>query len=148
MNINIKNSKILFELLPDKDQPKKTALRPNADLMKHGKVLDIGSKVEDVSIGDIITLYVTTMFMIEKNKGFCSERDVIFTNDIPQKGKVHIHRQSKKPLQKFSNAEVVNSNAADVEKGETVYYREGQSMVLPDHTEIISETQIYYSSED
>jgi hypothetical protein len=148
MDRYIKNSKILFELLPEKDQPKKTALKPHADMMKHALVTDVGSKVEEINIGDIITLYVTTMFMIEKNIGFCSERDVIFTNNIPQKGKVHIHRQSKNPLQPLSNAVVINSNSSDIEKGEKVFYREGQSMQLPDNTEIISETQIYYSQED
>ena len=148
MEVFVKNSKILFELLPESQQPKKTALKPHADMMKLCKVIDVGNKTEWVQIHDIITIYVTTMVMIEKNIGFCSERDVIFTNNIPQKGKVHVHRQSKNPLQKLSNAFVLSSNSEDIEKGEKVFYREGQSMQLPDNTEIISETQIYYSEED
>lgn len=148
MEVYVKNSKILFELLPEVHQPKKTALKPHADMMKLCKVIDVGNKTEWVEINDVITIPVNSMIMIEKNIGFCSERDVIFTNNIPQKGKVHVYRQSKNPLQKLSNAYVLNSNSDDITKGEKVFYREGQSMQLPDNTEIISETQIYYSEED
>jgi hypothetical protein len=145
MQDKILNSKIFFEVLPDKDQPQKSPFSPNADLMKYAKVLDIGHKVEWVEIGDVIKLYVNTMFMIEKNKGFCSERDVIFRNSIPPKGKVHIKDQIKDTMSPLKNAKVIQSNSEDIISNDTIGYRDGQSLILPDGTEIISETQIYYT---
>ena len=138
------NSKIKFKLLPDDDQPKKSVFKPNVDLIKLVKVEKIGTRVEDVEEGDILHLYVTSMFMIDSDTGFCSERDVIFCNEIPQKGKVHISEQSKKPMDVFSTAKVINANSEDVLQGDIIHYREGQSHLLPDNTEILSETQIYY----
>lgn len=138
------NSKIKFKLLPDDDQPKKSVFKPNADLIKLVKVEKIGTRVEHVEEGDILHLYVTSMFMIDSDTGFCSERDVIFCNEIPQKGKVHISEQSKKPMDVFSTAKVINANSEDVLQGDIIHYREGQSHLLPDNTEILSETQIYY----
>lgn len=143
--MKIVNSKIYFEVLPEKDQDKKTVFTPNADMMKYAKVIDIGHKVEWVQSGDIIKLYVNTMFMTEKGKGFCAERDVIFCNQIPQKGKVHIKEQVKDKITSLKTAKVINANCEDIESGDTVAYRDGQSLILPDNTEIVSETQIYYT---
>jgi uncharacterized protein YfaT (DUF1175 family) len=42
------------------------------------------------------------------------------------------------------NAEVVNSNVEDVQPGDQIFYRHGQSHILPDNSEILSETQIYH----
>ena len=138
------NSKILFELLPEDKQPQKTIFAPNMDLMKFAKVLSVGKKVEDVKVGDIITIYVTTMVMLKKTIGFCSERDVILTNNIPPKGKIHINQQSKEGITVLMNANVINSNSEDIDTGDQIYYKVGNSHQLPDNTEIISEQQVYY----
>jgi hypothetical protein len=140
----ILNNKIFFELLHEDDQPKKTIFTPNADLLKHARVIEVGHQVERPKESDIITLPVTTMIMTEKSKGFCSERDVIFVNGIPSEGKIHINKQSKEGITLLLNANVISSNSSDVQKGDTIFYREGQSMQLPDNTEIISEKSVYY----
>ena len=113
-------------------------------MLKKAEVLEVGSNVIHVKTGDIIEVYVNTMVMISKDEGFCSERDVIFTNSLPPEGKVHIKNPSKKPLSPLTEAEVVNSNAKEIEKGDVVYFKSGQSHILPDNSEIISETQIYH----
>lgn len=138
------NNKIFFELLDEEFQPKKTIFNPNATMLKLSKVISVGCKTEVAKVGDIITTYVSTNMMIDSKKGFCSERDVIFFNDIPQPNKVHIKNQSGDNLSLFTSAEVINSNSEDIMKNQKIFYRKGQSHILPDNTEIISDTQIYY----
>ena len=143
--MKVLNNKIYFELLEDSEQPQKTIFQPNADMLKLCRVIDVGQNVEYVSEGDIITIYVTSISMLDSTKGLCTERDVIFNNSIPQKGKVHIGQQKNNELSVFKSGKVLSSNSQDIEKNDEVYYKPGQSHVLPDNTEIISETQIFYS---
>lgn len=142
----IVNNKVLFVLLPEKDQPQKTIFTPHADIWKHAKVMEVGHKVEIAKEKDIITVYVSTMVMIEKNIGICSDRDIIFINGIPTEGKVQINQQSKSDsgLSILKSANVVSSNSGDISPGNKVFYKEGKSHELPDNTEIILESQIYY----
>jgi hypothetical protein len=138
------NNKILYKVLDDEHQPKKTIFTPNADLLKYAEVINTGEKVEFVKQGDIISIYVHDMNRIDSELGFCSDRSVIFKNSIPQKGKIHITNIENNPMTSFSKAEVIESNSDDVNKGDIIYFKEGQAHILPDHTEIISETQVYY----
>ena len=57
--MKVLNNKVYFELLDDSQQPQKTIFQPNADMLKLGRVIDVGQKVEYISEGDIITIYVT-----------------------------------------------------------------------------------------
>lgn len=142
--MKVVNNKIHFKILEEEFQPQKTIFNSNADLIKLVEVINVGEKVTIAKKKDILQLYVNNIFSIGNNEGFCSERDVIFINNIPQEGKVHIKNQSKEPMEILNNALVVNSNSNDIEKNDKVFYKSGQSMILPDHTEIVSETQIYY----
>lgn len=146
--MRVLNNKIYFELLPAEDQPKKTIFNPTADMLKLAKVIDVGCKVEEVKKEDIITLYEVAIKNLGDGTGLCSERDVIFANSIPQKNKVHIKNQEKVDLSMLNKATVVNSNCEDVSQDNTVFYINGQSHILPDNTEIISESQIFYKQED
>ena len=142
--MKVVNNKIHFRILEDELQPQKTIFNSNANLIKLVEVINVGEKVTIAKKKDILHLYVTNIFSIGDNEGFCSERDIIFINDIPQQGKVHIKNQNKEPMMILSNALVINSNSDDIDKDDKVFYKSGQSMILPDHTEIVSETQIYY----
>lgn len=144
MDKKITNNKIYFELLPESEQPVKSIYAPTGDMMKLGKVLDTGHKVEIAKKGDIIQIYFTTMILLNPKEAFCSDRDVIFVNDIPQKGKIHINKQSKESLSLLNSSIVINSNSDDIQKNDKIYYKKGQGHILPDNTEIISETQVYY----
>lgn len=146
--MRVLNNKIYFELLPPDAQPQKTIFNPTADMLKLAKVIDVGCKVEEVRKDDIITLYEISIKNLGDGTGFCSERDVIFSNSIPQKNKVHIRNQEKVDLSMLNKATVINSNCEDISKDETVFYINGQSHILPDNTEIISESQIFYTEED
>jgi exosome complex RNA-binding protein Csl4 len=138
------NNKILYKVLDEEYQPKKNIFTPNADLLKYAEVISIGEKVEFVKKGDIISIYVHDMNRVDSEVGFCSDRSVIFKNGIPQKGKIHITNIENNPMNSFSKGEVIKSNSDDVEPGDIIYFKSGQSHILPDHTEIISETQVYY----
>lgn len=144
----ILNSKIWFDLLEDSKQPKKTIFTPNAEMLKLGKVKATGSKVEEVKVGDIITLYVNSIHFLNEKEGFCTEREVVFRNGLPQKGKVHIKEQENVNMTSFNKAKVVKSSSEDVEEGDVINYKNGQSHILPDNTEIISESQIYFKELD
>lgn len=143
--MKVLNNKVYFELLDDSQQPQKTIFQPNADMLKLGRVIDVGQKVEYISEGDIITIYITSISMLDSTKGLCNDRDIIFNNSVPQKGKVHIGEQKNNKLSVFNSAKVLSSNSPDIQNEEEVYYKSGQSHVLPDNTEIISESQIFYS---
>lgn len=138
------NTKILYELLDDALQPQKTIFTPNADMMKLATVLSVGHKVEFVKPDDIISVYIHDMNRIDNKLGFCSERSVIFKNGIPQEGKIHVKNPTREKMSSLTKAEVIESNSEDVKSGDIIYYKEGQCLELPDSTEIISETQVYY----
>lgn len=138
------NNKILVELLPDSEQPKKTIFSPNEDMIKIGIALSTGYKVENVVEKDRLHVYVNSLHVVEGNLAFCSERDVIFRNNYPQPGKIHIDSQIDIPMSSFMKANVVRSSSEDILDQETIFYKKGQSHVLPNNTEIISETQVYY----
>lgn len=138
------NNKILLEVLDDEFQPKKTFLNTTADLLKYCKVLDVGKKVEDIKKDDIVKLYVININFLDKKTGFCNEKDIIFINDYPRENKVHIKNQTKENLGFLHKADVIKSSSDDIEDNDEIYYKHGQSHILPDNTEIVSETQIYY----
>lgn len=138
------NNKIHFKLLSEDKQPKKTIFTPNAELLKHAEVLDVGKDVVEIKTNDVITLHVNAMNMLDSKEGFCTERDPIFVNYNPRIDKVQITETSKVNLTNFSEASVLKSSYSEVENGEKVYYKEGQSLILPDNTEIISKSQIFY----
>ena len=138
------NNKILYEVLPDSEQPQKSVFAPDMDKLKKCRVLDIGSEVKWVKTGDVITVYINDMNRYDDKKGYCIERSVIFREDYPQVGKVHITDIEENPLSQFTKARVIQSSANDIYKDDHVYFKNGQTFVLPDNTEIISETQIYF----
>lgn len=140
------NTKIYFELLPDSEQPQKTFMNSELDKIKLCKVLKTGNKVSNfVKEEDIITVPVHAITMMYKEtKGFCSERDVIFSNSYPVEGKVHIKNQERIELNNLNKAIVIKSSSQDIDDEDEIFYKNGQSLVLPDHTEIISESQIYF----
>lgn len=138
------NNKILYELLPEEDQPKKTIFSPGMDMLKRLRVLDKGSKVDDINVGDIITVYVHDMNQISSERGFCNSTSVIFTNDIPPKGTVHVNNINKESLSNFANGDVIQSNSEDIQKEDKIYFKQDKAHILPDNTEIISERQIFY----
>lgn len=138
------NNKVYFELLPDSEQPQKTIFQPTADMMKIARVISNGHKVDIVYPGQKIWIYVNNIISMNDNKGFCVDRDIIFIDEYPQPGKVHIFGQSSTPLSSLESSKVLKSSSEDIENGDTVHYRKGQSHVLPDNTEIISESQIFY----
>ena len=147
MEIKVLNTKIHFELLPESDQPQKTVFQPNMDVLKIGKVLDIGHKVEKVKKGDFITLHINNISKYIQNDYFCNERDVIFINGYPQEGKVQITEQEDINMTSFKKARVLKSSTNDIKDNEKVFYKDGQFLELPDHTKILSETQIYFSED-
>lgn len=138
------NNKVHFELLSENEQPKKTIFTPNAELLKHAIVLDVGKEVAEMKKDDVITLHVNSMSMLNSKEGFCTERDPIFVNYKPRIDKVQITDTSKVTLTNFSEATVVKSSCDEIEDGDKIYYKEGQSLILPDNSEIISKSQIFY----
>ena len=138
------NNKIYLELLDDELQPKKTFLNTDADLLKYCNVLDVGNSVSDIKKDDIVTLYVININFIDSKKGFCSDRDVIFINNRPKEKKVHINNQQKEKYGILYKGTVLASSSNDIKDGDEIYYKHGQSHILPDNTEILSETQIFY----
>lgn len=140
------NDKIYFELLDDSEQPKKSTFRPNMDMLKYAKVLDVGQNTKWVKQNDIITLYYMSIVILKNNEGFCSEREVLLSNGIPPERKVLISHLSRETLSNFNKASVLESNSEDISKGDIIFYKQGSSHLLPDNTEIINENQIYYSN--
>lgn len=138
------NNKVYFELLDDSKQPKKTIFTPNAEMLKHAKVISVGSKVEEIKEEDIITLYVNHINMIDEKEGLCSDRDPVFINYYPRKDKINASLEEKSSLTPFTKAKVISSSCNDIKDGDTVYIKSGQGHILPDNTELISESQIYY----
>lgn len=139
------NNKLMIELLEDSKQPQKTIFSPNADMIKIGKVLSKGKSVDIVKEGDTVHVYTNNLTMFDSRKGFCSQRDLLFVNEYPQEGKVHITEQTTVPMSSFTSGVVIKSSSEDIQDEDKVFYKKGQSHVLPDNTEIISESQIYYS---
>ena len=41
----------------------------------------------------------------------------------------------------------LKSSTNDIKDNEKVFYKDGQFLELPDHTKILSETQIYFSED-
>lgn len=137
------HNKLYLELLPDSEQPERTIFNQDAELMKHYEVIAKGSTVsEEIEVGDIVTCYINHVRMIDFHKGFCTDRDPIFIDGSPRTGKVVIKNPQREGLTLFNRAEVVKSSSKDVDEACDVIYLPGQGHILPDGTEIISETQI------
>ena len=138
------NNKVYFEILSEDKQPKKSVFIPDAEMLKLAEVIDVGESVTKVKKEDIITIYVTAISMLTSTTGFCSEREIIFINSYPQENKIHINSQVKQELTIFRKANVLKSSSHDIKDNETIYYKDGQTHILPDGSEIISESQVYY----
>lgn len=138
------NNKVHFILLPEDEQPKKTIFTPNAELLKFAKVLEVGKDVKDIFKDDIITIYVTSIQMINQNEGFCVDREPIFVNYRPRVDKVLITDIGKDSFNTLSKATVLLSSSDEINDNDIIYFKEGQSHILPDNTELISKSQIYY----
>lgn len=136
-------NKLLLKKLPDSQQPKKTFLTPDAELLKKYEVLDIGSEVkEEISVGSIVTCYINHVQMIDSEKGFCTFRDPVFVDGKVREGKVGLGLTTSIPMTRLNEAEVVNSGSSEIPTGSKIVYIPGQGHILPDNTEIISLTQI------
>ena len=138
------NNKVYFEILSDDKQPKKSVFIPDAEMLKLAEVIDVGESVTKVKKEDIITIYVTAISMLTSTTGFCAEREIIFINSYPQENKIHINSQVKQELTVFKKANVLKSSSKDIFDNETIFYKDGQTHILPDGSEIISESQVYY----
>ena len=138
------NNKVYFEILSDDKQPKKSVFIPDAEMLKLAEVIDVGESVTKVKKEDIITIYVTAISMLTSTTGFCAEREIIFINSYPQENKIHINSQVKQALTVFKKANVLKSSSKDIFDKETIFYKDGQTHILPDGSEIISESQVYY----
>ena len=138
------NNKILFDLLPDYEQPRKTVFSPDADTMKVARVISTGPEVtQDIKKDLKITFYVHGSRMLDSRTGVISDRDVVFVDDRPRPGKVHVTEQETKSMSSLGTARVISSGSKDISDREEIFYSPGQSLQLPDGTEIISETQIF-----
>lgn len=138
------NNKIFFELLDEKYQPKKSILVPDGDILKKAKVLDIGDKVTNIKKGDEIVLYVNDIRGIGDRKGYCNDTNPIFINDKPQPNKTHISKISSDNLTKFDNGKVISSTDNNLKKNDIIGYIKENGLILPDSSEIISDTQIFF----
>ena len=138
------NNKVYFEILSEDKQPKKSVFIPDAEMLKLAEVIDVGGSVTKVKKEDIITMYVTAISMLTSTTGFCSEREIIFINSYPQENKIHINSQVKQELTVFKKANVLKSSSKDIFDKEIIFYKDGQTHILPDGSEIISESQVYY----
>ena len=147
MERKVLNNKVYFELLPESEQPKKTIFQPNMDILKIGRVIDVGHRVENIKKGDKITLHINNISKYIGNECFCNDRDVIFINGYPQDGRVQITEVEDISMSSFKKARVIKSSTEDIQDNSNVYYKDGQFLELPDHTKILSETQIYFSED-
>lgn len=138
------NNKIYFRLLPLEQQPKKTLIAPDGDILKKGEVLKIGREVTEVKEKDIITFYGNDFLRVTEKEGVIMERGIIFINDKPTKNKTHISELDNKELTTMSKARVISSDDSGMIQDDTIFYKKGASLILPDKTEIISNTQIFY----
>lgn len=140
------NNKIKFELLPEDEQPKKTSMVPFGDALKKVKVLEVGTKVEDIEKDDILVLYNHDVMLFEGSMGYCLDRDPVFINDHPQKNKTHIQPKKADRLSKFEKGTVLSTTDPEMSKGDEIGFKKANGLILPDNTEIISDTQIYFKS--
>jgi len=137
------NNKVLYNLLPPEEQPQKLVLSPNADSLKIGKVLNVGETVTYIKQGDIITVYVNDLIKVEENTYICTDKQILFINNLPQPNKVQIEPIKSESLYKLKKAKVISSNDIEIKPDDTILFIPGQGVILPNHTEIISNTQIF-----
>lgn len=140
------NNKISYILLPDEEQPNRTILNPDGDNLKKAKVVSVGSKVEHIKPDDIITLYTHDVRIAEENIGYCADTNPIFINEKPQPNKTHIRTKKVNKVSRFQKATVLSSTDKELNEGDEIGYVKGNGLILPDNTEIISDTQIFYKS--
>lgn len=139
------NTKIYFKLLPEDKQPKKTIIAPDGDILKIGTVLDVGHEVEQIKKGDTITLYGYDCIRLDQNRAVTNERSVIFINGIPQKNKTHIIEVGDDSmLSVLTKAKVIGSSSKDMSEEDLVFFKKGAGLILPDKTEIVSDSQIFF----
>lgn len=144
MKMKALNNKVMYTLLPDNEQPKRTILNPDGDNLKKAKVISVGSKVEHIKLDDIITLYTHDVRIAEDNIGYCTDTNPIFINNKPQPNKTHIQTKKTNKVSRFNKATVLSSTDKELKEGDEIGYVKGSGLILPDNTEIISDTQIFY----
>lgn len=136
-------NKLILEKLPKEQEDE---WNPLYKVMIKAKVLSTGSEIDFVKDGDIVVLAESDLHMMDNKKGFAVDRSLIFINDYPQPGKIHI-TPLKKDLNVFEKGVVVKSSVDPLLEGDEVGYVKG-GIVLPDYTEIISKSQVYFKSEN
>lgn len=139
------NTKIYFKLLPENQQPRKTLIAPDGDILKKATVISVGEEVAQVVKGDIITIYGYDCIRLDSDKGVTNERSVLFKNEIPLKNKTHIIEMDDiETLNVLSKAKVIATSTKDIDREDIVYFKKGTGLILPDKTEIISDSQIFF----
>lgn len=140
----------MFELLPRDEQPKNTVLIPDADSMKKAKVLSVGFLVntEFIKVGDIITIYNNDIVRVSgtESVGFTTDRNILFADGFPQVNKTHISPLNREELSTLDKASVIKSWDDKLKEGDIIYYKKGNGLILPDRTEIISDSQIFFKN--
>lgn len=138
------NSKVYFTLLPSDKQPKKTLISPDGDILKMGEILKVGNEVTELKEGDIITFYGNDFLRITEKEGVIADRSIIFVNSKPRKNKTHISELNSTELSTLNKARVISSDDNEIQEDDNIFYKKGASLILPDKTEIISNTQVFY----
>lgn len=139
-------NKVLFELLPEDQQPKKSIFAPNGDSVKNAKVISVGETVTFIKKDDIIQLYANDIMGINSKLGYCIDTNAIFINRKPQPNKTHIRSKKSEELSKFNKADIISSSSSKLKEGDEIGFKKGNGLILPDGSEIISNTQIYFKS--
>ena len=142
------NNKIYFKILPEDNKEGLTKFMPTEGLgLKKVEVLDVGSSVVEVKKGDIISLYANDIMHITVDTGFCTELNVVLINSNPKNGKIRVSKPEKVLGQKLSKAKVISTGDKEISSGSKVGFRPGQSLTLIDGSEIISNTQVFYTED-
>ena len=118
---------------------------PLYKILTKAKVLDLGNEVlKYIKKDDIITISKSDIHILKENIGFCVDRNIIFINDYPHEDKVHIN-PCKKEIDIFDKGNVIKSSCSDIKSDEIIGYIKGKGgLILPDYTEVISKSQIYF----
>lgn len=139
-------NKVLFELLPEDKQPKKSIFAPNGDSIKNAIVVSVGHLVTVMKKGDMIQLYVNDIMGLDSKLGYCIDTNAIFINKKPQPNKTHIRTKNTEELSKFTKADVISTTSNKLKEGDEIGFKKGSGLILPDGSEIISDNQIYFKS--
>lgn len=138
--MKVLNNKVLFELIPQKNLDIKQMMQNPSGVLEYGKVLQVGSKVEDIKKGDIITVYSNDIRKYD-GKCFCGENSVLFVNNNSRNGRTHL-KNPKSTVSQFTKATVESTTEEGLEKGDEVIYL-GTFIDLPDGSKLLNNSQIF-----